>query len=52
MLLVISQLSLAHYRCRDGRRASCEEGCTGITNTDEGETTTVISSPEFEDSEK
>merc|ERR1719153_107681 len=47
---VLLHLSLGHYRCRDGRKASCTDDCTTVTTTDtDTETTTIIVSPEFDD---
>ena len=50
-LVLFLHLSLAHYRCRDGREASCSDDCNTVTTTDtdtETETTTIIVSPEFD----
>merc|ERR1719312_2282066 len=42
-LVFLIHLSLAHYRCRDGREASCSDDRNTVT-----ETTTIIVSPEFD----
>ena len=56
LLCLIPALALCHWRCQDGSKANCDQACADeadpeIPNTEvpeEGETTTVIASPEFD----